>query len=112
IDNIQTLRLGTAVSLPGGEEGYLCLSTALTPVSTTTQTLQVQLIYISLLLVALSAVLALFLSRRITSPIVSINQPARELAEGNYSVTFHESGYREAGELAETLNYAAGELSK
>lgn len=59
IDNIQTLILGTAVSLPGGEEGYLFLSTALTPVSTTTQTLQVQLIYISLLLVALSAVLAL-----------------------------------------------------
>lgn len=112
IDNIQTLILGTAVSLPAGEEGYLFLSTALTPVSTTTQTLQVQLIYISLLLVALSAVLALFLSRRITSPIVSINQTARELAEGNYSVTFHESGYREAGELAETLNYAAGELSK
>jgi signal transduction histidine kinase len=51
-------------------------------------------------------------ARRISSPIVRMNQSAKQLAKGNYDVQFEGEGYRETRELAETLNYASKELSK
>jgi signal transduction histidine kinase len=56
--------------------------------------------------------MAMVFARSIISPIVRMNQSAKQLAEGNYDVQFEGDGYRETRELAETLNYASKELSK
>ncbi len=96
------------------EQGTLMilLSSALTPLNTTSETLKVQFLCIAAILLLLSAVIAFFLSRRIASPLVSLSRSARVLATGQYDVTFEGGGYREVQELSEALTYAAGELSK
>jgi signal transduction histidine kinase len=95
-----------------GTKVVVLLNTVLTPVSATVQTLRVQLLYVTAILLGLSLLLALFLSRRIARPIVRINHVSKELAQGNYAVTFATSGYKEVAELADTLNHAARELDK
>ncbi len=96
------------------EQGTLLilLSSVLSPLNTTTETLKVQFLCIAVILLLLSAGIAFFLSRHIASPLVSLNRSARVLATGRYDVTFEGGGYREVQELSQTLAYAAGELSK
>ncbi|MCI9193392.1 MAG: HAMP domain-containing histidine kinase [Acutalibacter muris] len=52
------------------------------------------------------------MQRPAPAPITEINESAKRLGEGDYSVRFGGRGSREVGELADTLNFAAEELSK
>jgi len=63
-------------------------------------------------MIVLAVIMALLLAKNLSSPIVKINKSAKVLAQGKYDVDFDTSGYREIAELANTLNYAAKELSK
>lgn len=90
----------------------LMLNAELTPVSATVDTLKTQFIWISIVLASGALVLALIISSKISKPISDVNRAAKELATGNYNVHFEGAGYREIGELSDTLNYAASELSK
>ena len=96
------------------EQGTLLilLSTALTPLDATTDTLKAQFLCIALILLLLSAAIALALSRQVGGPLVALSRGARELAAGNYDTAFSGGGYREVRQLSDTLAYAAGELSK
>lgn len=95
-----------------GQIRFVLLNTSLSPVQSTVQTLQVQLMWITAIMLVLALLVAFFLSRLISKPIIGINRAAKALGEGNYQVTFEEKGYQEIAELASTLNYAARELSK
>lgn len=97
---------------PDGTKILILLNSLISPVDATVNTLRVQLIYLTAFMLVLALLLALFLSRHISGPIVKINATAKTLAEGNYEVSFGEDGYREISELGRTLNYAARELSK
>lgn len=88
------------------------VSSVLTPVNTTVETLLIQLICITVIFVFLSLLLAFFMSMRISKPIAKINSSAKMLAKGNYDIAFEGKGYLEISELNDTLNYAAKELSK
>ena len=66
----------------------ILLSTALTPLSTTTETLKAQFVVIAVILMLLSAGAALFLSRIIGDPLVSLSRSAGALATGKYDVDF------------------------
>lgn len=90
----------------------ILLSSALSPLNTTVETLKVQFFCIALLLLLLSAGIAFLLSRHIGRPLVGLSRSAHALASGDYGVTFAGGGYREAQELSATLSYAASELSK
>ena len=90
----------------------ILLSTTLTPLNTTTETLKAQFLCIALILLLLSAAIALALSRQVGGPLVALSRGARELAAGNYDTAFSGGGYREVRQLSDTLAYAAGELSK
>ena len=103
---------GQLVDTGEGRTLLILISTALTPVNTTVETLKVQFLCIALILLALSAGIAVLLSRRIGGPLVSLSRSASVLATGKYDVTFEGRGYREVSELSATLTYAAGELSK
>lgn len=94
------------------EERVLILSAMITPVDATVHTLQIQLIYISGILVLLSLIMAWVLSRNISRSIIRVNSAAKELAKANYNVTFDARDYREIAELSATLNYATSELAK
>ncbi len=100
------------VHTPGGANRLILLESELTPVEATVETLKVQLLCLTLVMILLGSVLALFLARRIAKPIVAVSNSAKALAQGNYDIRFPAEGSREVEELSGTLNYAAGELSK
>lgn len=96
-----------------GEDGYyIILNSKVTPVSATVNTLQYELVIISVLFIIAAVIMAAVLSRSISSPIIKINNTAKQLAKGDYTTVFEGEGYEEITELRDTLNYAAHELSK
>ena len=94
------------------QQTVIMLNSQITPVDATVNTLRVQLVCITVILIILAVILALIISRYITRPIIKINRSAKKLATSDYEVRFEENGYREISELAMTLNYAAEELGK
>lgn len=99
-------------SSENGATYAIMLNSELTPLRATVQTLRMQFVWIAVIFVGLALLMAMVFARSIISPIVRMNQSAKQLAEGNYDVQFEGEGYRETRELAETLNYASKELSK
>lgn len=92
--------------------GYVFLFTSLEDIGTTTSLIKSQLIYLTLLTILLSIVIALFLSRRIAKPISDMTKKATKLADGNYNLVFKNTGINELDELANSLNYLEQEVSK
>ena len=99
-------------SSENGATYAIMLNSELTPLRATVQTLRMQFVWIAVIFVGLALLMAMVFARSIISPIVRMNQSAKQLAKGNYDVQFEGEGYRETRELAETLNYASKELSK
>ncbi len=95
-----------------GLNRMVLIESEITPVDATVETLQVQLICVTVVMVLLGGTLALLIARSIAKPVTGINEAAKELAKGNYDIRFLDGGSREVSELAQTLNYAAAELSK
>lgn len=99
-------------STESGLNRMILIESEITPVDATVETLQIQLVCVTGIMVLLGGLLVCFITRRISRPVVSVNEAAKELAKGNYDIRFAEGGSREVSELAQTLNYAARELSK
>lgn len=95
-----------------GAEYLVMLNAELTPVDATVNTLKTQFGWIAFVLTAAAVFLAVLISRNISKPIEKMNRSAKKLAEGRYDVEFDGRGYREARELADSLNYASAELSR
>lgn len=95
-----------------GQEQLLMLNTTLTPIHSTQEILKIEVIYICIILAAFSVVLAYVIYRRISRPIIETTKQASRLAAGDYTMAFDQDEYREVGQLNQTLNYAAKELSK
>jgi signal transduction histidine kinase len=110
-NNYQNVTFADLVGLDG-EKVVVMVSAQLTPVDATVHTIQVQLIYISIIMLILSLLIALLVSKKISRSIVKVNQTAKELADGNFDVEFCGKDYREITELSDTLNYTAKELGR
>ena len=95
-----------------GDDVLFIINTYVSPVASAVRTLNYLIIIISITMIILSVVLTLILSHSITKPITEISSSAKELAKGNYDVSFNGGSYREAEELSETLSYASSELSR
>ncbi len=98
-----------------GESGniyLILLNAARQPLSTTVQILRTQFLWIFSILLVCAGVMVFYLYRHISSPLVKMNESAKQLAHGKYDVEFSGEGYRETHELADTLNYASHELSR
>ena len=95
-----------------GTEYVVFLNLQLLPLDSTVNTLKRQFLWITVILILASVLISVILSNRILRPIRKINKAAEKLGKGNYQADFSEKGYRETQELAKTLNYAAGELSR
>ena len=92
-------------------EYMLLFNTEIYPLSSTVSTMKLLLVYVSILLVGIAAVMSLVISKIMARPAVQMSREASRLAMGNYDVAFDGRGYREMSDLAETLNHAAKELS-
>ena len=95
-----------------GDPLAVIVNSTVEPLTATVRTLNIQLVLITVIMLVLAGFIAFIMSRRISRPIVEMNNSAKELAKGNYEVTFSTRGDKEIAELGDTLNYTASEMSK
>lgn len=98
--------------LEDGSTLFLTFHAIVTPVDATISTLRMQFFIITGIMILLSILLAIIISKHISNPIEHINASAKTLAKGNYEANFQGRGFLEIKELSDTLNTAALELSK
>ncbi|MDD2376159.1 MAG: HAMP domain-containing sensor histidine kinase [Clostridia bacterium] len=91
---------------------YIIVSTNIEPIGGATKVLSNQLIYITIILIVLSFIISVYISKKFVKPITEITNTSKELGKGNYNVVFKQSEYEEINNLASSLNYSANELKK
>lgn len=103
----------SATVFSGVSGDYFLLQTSdLSPVAATVRTLNLQFLWIGVIIILLALVLAEIMHKLITTPIIKMNSSAQRFALGNYDVEFDGRGYKEIYELSQALDYASCELSK
>lgn len=110
-DNGESMIFAYLTERDGGET-LIVLNTFVRPLSSTASTLRIITVIVTVFVIIAAAALSLILSRRLSQPIVGMSAGAGRLAAGDYSVKFGGGGYREADELADTLNLAAHEMGQ
>jgi len=95
-----------------GDTYFLLLNSSITPVNATVETLRLQMLWISVIMLVLAMIISTVIARHLSQPIYQINRAARQLAKGDFTQDFDVEGYREIDELAETLRYASDEIAK
>lgn len=92
-------------------EKFVLITSSVTPLNTTLDIIQKQMLLISVSFVVLSVVFSIYASKRIARPISQTNRAAKELARKNYEVEFNATGYLEVEELNDTLQTTKTELA-
>ncbi|WP_033153709.1 sensor histidine kinase [Pseudobutyrivibrio ruminis] len=95
-----------------GQEEVVMINSVLTPVDATVTTLKAQLRIITVIIIIIAFILAAATAKSTSRSIIKLNDGAKKLAAGDYSVKFNANDYMEVAELSNTLNYAATELGK
>jgi signal transduction histidine kinase len=106
------LMLGLPVRTSEGISGVLLINMPLAPVEETASIIKLQLIYITLLLLAASLLISFRLAQSFTGPILAIKNASQRMASGDYSVRIAIRKSDEIGQLAESVNYLGEQLSK
>lgn len=96
----------------GKNNYFITVESEITPVASVVQTLRIQLILITSVVIVISIILAIFIARALTKPIKDTSNKAKKLAQQDYNQQFSESNFKEIDELNNTLNYATNELKK
>ena len=91
---------------------YLAINTPLEPVESYINFILNQYLYIALFVIGVSLVVAFFLAKRISKPIVNMKNEANKLAQGNYDAKFETKSFSEINDLATTLDDATHKLSQ
>lgn len=106
------ISVGIPVYVGEVQQGYLILHTAMEEVEEL-QNDVLGIMYMPFFVILLVLVLVLtYLSKTIIRPITKLNKAAREYAKGNFETKTGVKGKDEIGELSDSLEYMAGELSK
>ncbi|MBQ1432345.1 MAG: HAMP domain-containing histidine kinase [Ruminococcus sp.] len=93
-------------------QAYLFIECTVEPMDSTVSIIREQLIYITIILFELAFIVTMFITMRVSRPIVQITKTAKRFGEGDFNVKFEGEGYKEAEELALVLNDAKNELRK
>lgn len=107
-----SMLMAKLIPTENGEVLGLLIGSPISPVSATVGTLRKQFYYIAVFMLIFSVLLALIITKKVSSPIEKLNDGAKLLAQGNYDVHFEGKGYLEIDELSDTLNEMTVELSK
>lgn len=92
---------------------YVYINSSVEILSSTTNILSRQLIYVTILVIILSLIISYFISKIISKPIVKINEQAKKMADGDYKTKFEiEENIEELNELVFTLNETKEKLEK
>ncbi len=92
---------------------YIFVNTSLQPVNNTIEILKDQFLIVSIIVLGLSFLIGFFISKRISRPIITINNQAKKMAKGDYNFKYAiEEDIDEINELTITLNDTLEELAK
>lgn len=108
----KTLACGKILSEKGKPTLMAYIISPLFPMESTIGILKKQLLWVTGMALILAALLALYLSNRISTPIRNITKNANRLAQGEYGIVFQGGHYTEVSELADTLTRTSIELEK
>lgn len=111
-NDTKMLVYGTIIGSKDNVRAYLFINCSLEPVLSTTNIIKKQLLYITIIIFELACIITMFISKRLSEPIVKMTKKTKELAKGNYNVKFEGGDYQEIQDLADVLNYAEDEISK
>ena len=92
---------------------YIFISTSLIPLDSTINIIEQQLIVVSIVVLLLSIVVAYFISKRLSNPIIRISKAAKLISKGKLKTNFDSgSDIKELIDLTDALNDMKEELSK
>ena len=91
---------------------YLFVNSPLEPIDSVVDFFTRQYLLYMLIAIAAASLVALYISQKVTDPIVRMKSEAGKLAGGSYDVEFSGGSFTETRELANTLNYAKDQLSR
>ena len=92
---------------------YIFISTSLIPLDSTINIIEQQLIIVSIVVLIFSIIVAYFISKRLSNPIIKISKAAKLIAKGKLKTKFETtSDIKELIELTNSLNDMKNELSK
>ena len=94
------------------ENVMVLVSSGITPLATTISTIKSQYLLITGVIIAVTIILALILSRVIVKPINDINRESKNLAKGAYDGDLIKTSSKEFAELNETLINANEDINK
>ena len=89
---------------------YIYAIATITPIGPAVGIIRSQLLIVTVVALIVGVVVARLTAKRLAKPISEIEKDARELAKGNYDVSFKGGDYKEVSDLADTLNQAAADL--
>ncbi|MBR2068099.1 MAG: hypothetical protein IJ875_07595, partial [Solobacterium sp.] len=91
---------------------YLFVNSALEPVDSVVTFFTQQYAVYMIAAILLASVLAMYISQKVTNPIVMMNKEAHKLSKADYSAVFNGGSFTETNELANSLNDANTQLAK
>ena len=95
------------------DEKYAFVNTSIEPIDATVYILEKQLMIVTVIVLILSFIISFFISNHLSRPIITLNNQAKKMANGDFKSKFDDqSNILELNELSSTLNYARDELSK
>lgn len=112
--DIKISRLDYNYNFYGKDKGdyFILLISRLDPIESSISIISRQLIYVTIISVFFSIIIAIRLAKRLSNPIKNINDRAKELGKGNFDINFSENEYLELKELSITLNETTQKLKE
>jgi signal transduction histidine kinase len=110
LDNRSYLKYAQRLSTMGGDVLILFIVTPLYPVESTLTILITQLIYITIIALAIAFAIGLYLAIKISDPIKKIADTASKIGDEKYDLSFDKTQFTEINYLADTLNNTSLEL--
>ncbi len=105
----ETRMMSVAVPMTTGS-GVIYLVEAITDIDGVISNIRQKLIFFSILISILVAMLSLGLSLMTTAPIDNFISVSKEISKGNFNIKAKEKGCSELVEMAKALNYMSSEL--
>ena len=102
----------TAKYTVGEIECAVFIESDIAPVAATVEALKFELVIITIVVIILAVLMVVFMSEKLSKPIIKTNEIAKKLADGEFPKDFENKGYQEIAELNETLKYASNELER
>lgn len=91
---------------------YLLVNSPLEPVDSVVSFFRTQYFFYTIIAIIIASLVAFYISKQITGPIVRMKHEAVKLSHADYSAKFDGGSFTETRELADTLNKADEKLGK